>query len=131
MSYVPSDLKFTHSHEWVRDEGNGIYTIGITDHAQSLLGDMVFIDLPELEDELEAGDDCAVVESVKSASDIYAPLTGVVVAINEDLDGAPGLVNSDPYGDGWLFQLQVEDDIELGELLDGEDYLETIADNDD
>ncbi|AWK81043.1 glycine cleavage system protein GcvH [Photobacterium damselae] len=131
MSYVPSDLKFTHSHEWVRDEGNGIYTIGITDHAQSLLGDMVFIDLPELEDELEAGDDCAVVESVKSASDIYAPLTGVVVAINEDLDGAPGLVNSDPYGDGWLFQLQVEDDIELGELLDGEDYLEAIADDDD
>ncbi|KAB1509553.1 glycine cleavage system protein GcvH [Photobacterium damselae subsp. damselae] len=131
MSYVPSDLKFTHSHEWVRDEGNGIYTIGITEHAQSLLGDMVFIDLPELEDELEAGDDCAVVESVKSASDIYAPLTGVVVAINEDLEGAPGLVNSDPYGDGWLFQLQVEDDIELGELLDGEDYLETIADDDD
>ncbi|MGR5186730.1 glycine cleavage system protein GcvH [Photobacterium damselae] len=131
MSYVPSDLKFTHSHEWVRDEGNGIYTIGITDHAQSLLGDMVFIDLPELEDELEAGDDCAVVESVKSASDIYVPLTGVVVAINEDLDGAPGLVNSDPYGDGWLFQLQVEDDIELGELLDGEDYLEAIADDDD
>ncbi len=131
MSYVPSDLKFTHSHEWVRDEGNGIYTIGITEHAQSLLGDMVFIDLPELEDELEAGDDCAVVESVKSASDIYAPLTGVVVAINEDLDGAPGLVNSDPYGDGWLFQLQVEDDIELGELLDGEDYLEAIADDDD
>ncbi|EOB1206988.1 TPA: glycine cleavage system protein GcvH [Photobacterium damselae] len=128
---MPSDLKFTHSHEWVRDEGNGIYTIGITDHAQSLLGDMVFIDLPELEDELEAGDDCAVVESVKSASDIYAPLTGVVVAINEDLDGAPGLVNSDPYGDGWLFQLQVEDDIELGELLDGEDYLEAIADDDD
>nr|WP_324254199.1 glycine cleavage system protein GcvH [Photobacterium damselae] len=128
---MPSDLKFTHSHEWVRDEGNGIYTIGITDHAQSLLGDMVFIDLPELEDELEAGDDCAVVESVKSASDIYSPLTGVVVAINEDLDGAPGLVNSDPYGDGWLFQLQVEDDIELGELLDGEDYLETIADDDD
>ncbi|MGI2798249.1 glycine cleavage system protein GcvH [Photobacterium damselae] len=128
---MPSDLKFTHSHEWVRDEGNGIYTIGITDHAQSLLGDMVFIDLPELEDELEAGGDCAVVESVKSASDIYAPLTGVVVAINEDLDGAPGLVNSDPYGDGWLFQLQVEDDIELGELLDGEDYLETIADDDD
>ncbi|ENX3947743.1 glycine cleavage system protein GcvH [Photobacterium damselae] len=128
---MPSDLKFTHSHEWVRDEGNGIYTIGITEHAQSLLGDMVFIDLPELEDELEAGDDCAVVESVKSASDIYAPLTGVVVAINEDLDGAPGLVNSDPYGDGWLFQLQVEDDIELGELLDGEDYLETIADDDD
>ncbi|HIF9141764.1 TPA: glycine cleavage system protein GcvH [Photobacterium damselae] len=128
---MPSDLKFTHSHEWVRDEGNGIYTIGITDHAQSLLGDMVFIDLPELEDELETGDDCAVVESVKSASDIYAPLTGVVVAINEDLDGAPGLVNSDPYGDGWLFQLQVEDDIELGELLDGEDYLEAIADDDD
>ncbi|WP_316933192.1 glycine cleavage system protein GcvH [Photobacterium damselae] len=128
---MPSDLKFTHSHEWVRDEGNGIYTIGITDHAQSLLGDMVFIDLPELEDELEAGDDCAVVESVKSDSDIYAPLTGVVVAINEDLDGAPGLVNSDPYGDGWLFQLQVEDDIELGELLDGEDYLEAIADDDD
>ncbi|WP_319424482.1 glycine cleavage system protein GcvH [Photobacterium damselae] len=128
---MPSDLKFTHSHEWVRDEGNGIYTIGITEHAQSLLGDMVFIDLPELEDELEAGDDCAVVESVKSASNIYAPLTGVVVAINEDLDGAPGLVNSDPYGDGWLFQLQVEDDIELGELLDGEDYLEAIADDDD
>ncbi len=94
MSYVPSDLKFTHSHEWVRDEGNGIYTIGITDHAQSLLGDMVFIDLPELEDELEAGDDCAVVESVKSASDIYAPLTGIVVAINEDLDGAPGLLRN-------------------------------------
>lgn len=128
MSYVPSELKFTHTHEWLRDEGDGIYTIGISEHAQSLLGDMVFIDLPEIDTATDAGEECAVIESVKAASDIYAPLTGVVIAINEELDGAPELVNSDPYGDGWLFKIKLADDNELNELLDAEDYLATIAD---
>ncbi len=130
MSLVPPELKFTNSHEWVRPEGDGVYTVGISDHAQSLLGDMVFIDLPDLDESLDAGDDCAVAESVKAASDIYAPMGGCVVAINEDLEGSPELVNSDPYGDGWLFQLKVDDEEEMNDLLDAEGYQDLIADDD-
>ncbi|GAL08206.1 glycine cleavage system H protein [Photobacterium aphoticum] len=131
MSYIPSELKYTHTHEWVRPEGEGVYTIGITDHAQSLLGDMVFVDLPEIDSATEAGEDCAVAESVKAASDVYAPLTGYVVAVNDDLEGSPELVNSDPYGDGWLFQIKVEDDDEDGDLLDADSYLDVIDEEDD
>ena len=112
MSDIPADLKFTASHEWVRPEGNNLFTVGISDHAQAMLGDMVFIDLPEIGDSVDAGDDCA--ESVKAASDIYAPLTGEIISINEDLDSAPE-VNTDPYGDGWLFQIVSA--IKLNELL--------------
>ncbi|WP_087023822.1 glycine cleavage system protein GcvH [Thaumasiovibrio subtropicus] len=130
MSQVPAELKYTDSHEWVRPEGGGIYTVGITDHAQSLLGDMVFVDLPDIEDDVDAGDDCAVAESVKAASDIYAPIGGQIVAINEELDGSPELVNSDPYGDGWLFQIKASDEEEVSDLLDADSYLDSVADDD-
>ncbi|ODA33205.1 glycine cleavage system protein H [Veronia pacifica] len=130
MSDIPSDLKYATTHEWIRPEGNGVYTVGISDHAQSLLGDMVFIDLPDVDDLVDAGDDCAVAESVKAASDVYSPLTGKVVAVNEDLESSPELVNSDPYGDGWLFQLTISDDAELNELLDAESYAELLDEED-
>lgn len=128
MSNIPSELKFTTSHEWIRSEGNDIYTVGLTDHAQSMLGEMVFIDLPNVGDLIDSGDDCAVAESVKAASDIYAPLTGKIIAVNEDLEIAPELINRDPYGDGWLFQFVIKDDSELDDLLDDQAYLEIIED---
>ncbi len=122
MSNIPSELKFTNSHEWVRAEGDGTYTIGISEHAQELLGDMVFVELPEVGDEVNAGEDCAVAESVKAASDVYSPLTGEIVAVNEELEDSPEQVNSDPYGDGWLFRVKASDESELAELLDAEAY---------
>ncbi|WP_113907996.1 glycine cleavage system protein GcvH [Aliidiomarina celeris] len=128
MSQVPKELKYAPSHEWLRDEGDGTYTVGITEHAQELLGDMVFVELPEVGDNVAAGDDCAVAESVKAASDIYAPVGGEVVAINEDLEDSPELVNSDPYGDGWLFKIKIDDDSDLANLLDADGYSESIAD---
>ncbi|MCC4800751.1 glycine cleavage system protein GcvH [Enterovibrio norvegicus] len=131
MSNIPSELKFTASHEWVRPEGDGVYSVGISDHAQALLGDMVFVDLPDVGDTVDAGDDCAVAESVKAASDIYTPLTGEIVAVNEDLDGSPELVNSDPYGDGWLFQIRISDSSELDELMDAEAYTDAIEEDDE
>lgn len=126
MSNIPSELKYASSHEWVRPEGDGTYTIGITEHAQELLGDMVFVELPEVGDEVDAGEDCAVAESVKAASDIYAPITGEVVAINEELEDAPETVNNDPYGDGWLFRIKASDEAELESLLDAEGYQNSI-----
>ncbi|PTB31866.1 glycine cleavage system protein GcvH [Photobacterium phosphoreum] len=129
MSYAPSELKFTHTHEWLRDEGDGIYTVGISDHAQALLGDMVFIDLPYSGTAVDAGDECGVIESVKAASDIYAPCTGTIISINDDLDATPERVNSDPYGDGWLFQIRIDVDEDLDEFIDAEDYLASIADD--
>ncbi|MDX7992300.1 glycine cleavage system protein GcvH [Xenorhabdus littoralis] len=122
MSHVPAELKYTESHEWVRSEGNGEYTVGITEHAQQLLGDMVFVDLPDVGTELSSGDDCAVVESVKAASDIYAPLSGEVIAVNPGLEGSPELVNSEPYNEGWLFRIKITDESELDNLLDSEGY---------
>jgi glycine cleavage system H protein len=97
MSNVPAELKYSKEHEWLRKEADGTYTVGITEHAQELLGDMVFVDLPEVGATVEAGDDCAVAESVKAASDIYAPISGEIVAVNEELNDSPELVNSDPY----------------------------------
>jgi glycine cleavage system H protein len=126
MSNIPSDLKYASSHEWVRNEGDGTVTVGISEHAQGLLGDMVFVDLPDVGDEFAAGDDCAVAESVKAASDIYAPVAGEIVEINEELEDAPEKVNSDPYGDGWLFRIKLEDAGELGDLLDAEGYESSI-----
>ncbi|WP_338884764.1 MULTISPECIES: glycine cleavage system protein GcvH [Xenorhabdus] len=122
MSHVPAELKYTESHEWVRSEGNGEYTVGITEHAQKLLGDMVFVDLPEIGTEVNSGDDCAVVESVKAASDIYAPVSGKIIAVNPDLENSPELVNSEPYNEGWLFRVKIADESELANLLDAESY---------
>ncbi|PHM33264.1 glycine cleavage system protein GcvH [Xenorhabdus innexi] len=127
MSHVPAELQYTESHEWIRSEGNGEYTVGITEHAQQLLGDMVFVDLPEIGMQVSVGDDCAVVESVKAASDIYAPLSGEVIAINPALEGSPELVNSGPYHDGWLFRMKVTDESKLSELLDADGYRTLLA----
>ncbi|MBS9432481.1 glycine cleavage system protein GcvH [Photorhabdus hainanensis] len=122
MSNVPAELRYAQSHEWVRAEGNGEYTVGITEHAQELLGDMVFVDLPEVGGEINLGDDCAVVESVKAASDIYAPLSGEIIAVNEALNDSPELVNSEPYNEGWLLRIKASDESELSRLLDAEGY---------
>lgn len=128
MSNIPSELYYTNSHEWIRSEGDSVFTVGITEHAQELLGDMVFLDLPDAGDAVATGDDCAVAESVKAASDIYAPITGEIVEINEELEASPELVNSDPYGDGWLFKIKAEDAEEYLGLLDAEGYAESIED---
>lgn len=122
MSNIPNELKYVASHEWIREEGEGVVTIGITEHAQDLLGDVVFVELPEVGDTVSAGDDAGVVESVKAASDVYAPLSGEVVAINEALEDSPELVNSDPYGDGWFFKLKLSDTAEMDDLLDADGY---------
>ncbi|AIX72648.1 MAG: glycine cleavage system protein GcvH [Mixta calida] len=126
MSNVPNELKYRESHEWVRKEADGTYTVGITEHAQELLGDMVFVDLPDAGASFAAGDDCAVAESVKAASDIYAPLSGEIVAVNADLEASPELVNSDPYGAGWLFRIKASDESELEQLLNAEGYQAAI-----
>ncbi|WP_017222065.1 glycine cleavage system protein GcvH [Moritella dasanensis] len=128
MSNIPTELKYASSHEWVRKEEDGTFTVGISDHAQGLLGDMVFIDLPDVGDEIEAGEDCAVGESVKAASDIYAPISGEVVAINEELEDSPELVNSDAFGEGWLFRVKASDESQLDALLDAAAYGESIED---
>ena len=126
MSNIPSELKYATSHEWVRNEGDGIVTVGITEHAQDLLGDMVFVELPEVGETVSAGDDVAVAESVKAASDIYAPVSGENIEVNEELEDAPELVNSDPFGDGWMFKIKLEDVSELDSLLDAEGYEASI-----
>jgi len=126
MSNIPSELKYATSHEWVRNEGNGVVTIGITEHAQDLLGDMVFVELPEVGDNISTGDDVAVAESVKAASDIYAPISGEVIEINEDLEDSPELVNSDAFGDGWMFKVKLADEAELAALLDAQGYANSI-----
>lgn len=126
MSNVPSELKYAASHEWVRSEGNGVYTVGITEHAQELLGDMVFVDLPEVGRQVAAGEDCAVAESVKAASDIYSPISGEIIAVNAELEGSPELVNSAPYGDGFLFQIKASDEKEIANLLSADAYLSGI-----
>ena len=124
MSNNPTDLKYASSHEWVRAEGDGVFTVGITDYAQGLLGDMVYVELPDVEDELSQGDECGVVESVKAASDIYAPISGTVIEINEELEEAPEIVNNDAFGDGWLYKIKADDESELATLLDAQAYNE-------
>ncbi len=130
MSDIPGDLKFLRSHEWARLEDGGRVTVGISDHAQGQLGDLVFVELPQVGDRIEQGASCAVVESVKAASDIYAPVGGTVVAINEALADAPETINADAYGDGWLFALQIDDASQLDELLGPDDYAALIEDED-
>lgn len=122
MSEVPSDLKYTRDHEWLRLEDDSVVTIGITDHAQAQLGDLVFVEVPETGVSLGAGDAAAVVESVKAASDVYAPVAGEVVGANEQLDESPELVNNDPFGEGWIYQLRVENPADLDELMSAADY---------
>lgn len=122
MSNIPSELKYTKSHEWVSDNQNGTITVGITDHAQELLGDLVFVELPEVGKVLEAEEACAVIESVKAASDIYAPVAGEVIEVNEALEDEPERINSDPYGEGWLFKMKVADTDSLEGLLSADDY---------
>lgn len=124
MSNTPSELKYASSHEWARLEEDGTITVGITDHAQNALGDVVFVELPEVGTEFTAGQEAGVVESVKAASDIYAPVSGEVIAINQVLEDSPETINGDPYQEGWFFRLQPSDLSELENLLDAEGYQE-------
>jgi len=124
MSEFPTELKYADSHEWARLEEDGAVTVGISDFAQSALGDVVYIELPEVDAAVQTGEEAGVVESVKAASDVYAPVNGTVVAVNEKLEDAPELVNEDAFGDGWLFRVQPDDPTELEDLLDAEAYEE-------
>jgi len=127
MSQVPAELKYVDTHEWLRQEDDGTITIGITDHAQELLGDVVYVELPQLGAQLAAGDTAGVVESVKAASDVYAPIAGEVVAINEDLVNAPELANTAPYGEAWFFRVRPADADALAGTLDAAGYQELIG----
>ncbi|MFT4198412.1 MAG: glycine cleavage system protein GcvH [Pseudoxanthomonas sp.] len=126
MSEIPGDLKFLKSHEWARAEGDGRVTVGISDHAQGLLGDLVYVELPSVGDSVQAGNAVAVVESVKAASDVYAPVSGTVVAVNEALTDKPETINEDAYGEGWLFVVEAGEPDELNELLGPDDYAELL-----
>mgnify|MGYP001545968177 CR=1 FL=1 len=130
MSNIPADLMFTSSHEWVKDEGDDTVTIGITDHAQELLGDLVFVELPDIGDVIETGGEAGVVESVKAASDIYSPVTGEVIEINEDLVDSPELVNEQPYDNGWIYKIKLSNSSEMDDLLDAEAYSELVESED-
>ncbi len=129
MSTIPADLKYAASHEWVRDEGDDVITIGVSDFAQQQLGDVVFVEVPEVGTEIVAGDAVAVVESVKAASDIYTPVTGTVIAVNESLEDAPEQVNEDPYENGWFFRVKMQDPGELKDLMDAESYQDQCAED--
>lgn len=128
MSHTPVELKYARTHEWARLEEDGTVTVGISDHAQAALGDVVFVEAPEVGVVLAAGDEAGVVESVKAASDIYSPVTGEVVAVNSALEDDPETVNSDPYGEGWFFRLQPSDPSELDALLSADDYQQQCED---
>ena len=130
MSEIPGDLKFLKSHEWARVAGAGKVTIGISDHAQGLLGDLVYVELPNVGDRVEAGNACAVVESVKAASDVYSPVTGKVVEVNAALSDKPETINEDAYGDGWIFVVEAEEPEQLNELLDPDAYAELLEEDD-
>ena len=124
---IPSNYRFAPSHEWVLDNGDGTVTMGISEHAQELLGDVVFVELPEVGREVDAGEEFSLVESVKAASDIYAPVGGEVIAINESLEDEPEMVNSEPFDGGWIVKIKLADAAELDKLLDAEAYAATIA----
>ena len=129
MSEIPGDLKFQKSHEWARVEGDGRVTVGISDHAQGLLGDLVYVELPNVGDRIEAGNACAVVESVKAASDVYSPVSGTIVEVNTALADKPETINEDAYGDGWIFVLEAEEPDQLKELLGPDDYAELLEED--
>ncbi|MBP6344530.1 glycine cleavage system protein GcvH [Neisseriaceae bacterium CLB008] len=127
MSNIPADLKYVESHEWLKLEADGTVTVGITEHAQEALGDIVFVELPNVGDDLGADDQAGVVESVKAASDIYAPIDGEIVAINEELIASPDLANTDPYGAGWFFRVKPRNAADLDGLMSAEQYAAEIA----
>lgn len=124
---METTLKFTASHEWVRDNGDGTITMGISDHAQKLLGDVVFVDLPDIGDAADAGETFSLVESVKAASDIYAPVSGQILETNSSLDDSPELINEDPYNNGWIAKIKLDDISQLTELIDSDTYLASIT----
>lgn len=130
MSEIPGDLKFLKSHEWARVEGGGRVTVGISDHAQGLLGDLVYVELPNVGDRVEVGTASAVVESVKAASDVYTPVTGKVVEVNAALADKPETINEDAYGEGWIFVVEAEEPEQLNDLLSPDDYAELLEDED-
>jgi glycine cleavage system H protein len=127
LSNIPNDLRYTKSHEWVRAGHNGAVEIGISDHAQSALGDLVFVEVPEVGRAVAAGEACAVVESVKAASDVYSPVSGKVIAANAALAAKPELLNEKPYGEGWLFRVQTNSPIDDGSLMSAETYADYLA----
>lgn len=129
MSQIPGELKFLKSHEWVRIESDGRATVGISDHAQGLLGDLVYVELPAVGDRVTAGNPVAVVESVKAASDVYSPVSGTVVAVNDALSDKPETINEDAYGQGWLFVVELADKAELDALLDADAYAAVLEDD--
>lgn len=131
MTRIPKELRYTQTHEWVRSEDDGTLVIGITDHAQSQLGELVFVELPDIGDVISSSDEICVVESVKAASDVYSPISGKIIAINEDLEEAPNLVNTDPYGDGWLVKIDPSDAEELQELLEADAYEEYLEEDEE
>lgn len=130
MSSIPANLRFADSHEWVLDNGDGTVTIGISDHAQDSLGDVVFVELPEVGRTLELKDEFGVVESVKAASDLYAPVAGEIIEVNEALEDAPETLNESPYEDGWIMKVRLEDATQIDDLLDADGY-EAVASADD
>ncbi len=127
MSTIDQNLKYTESHEWVRQNNDGTVTVGISDHAQCLLGDLVYVELPEIGNQLNSGDELGVVESVKAASDVYAPISGEVTAINETLDSSPQAINDDAYQTGWVCKMKPSDTVELDKLLSAEAYRQLVA----
>ena len=127
MSEIPDHLKYTKDHEWIVEADDGTVIVGITDHAQEALGDLVFLELPEMHREVETADVCAVVESVKAASDVYSPVAGRIAGVNIALDDSPELVNADPYGEGWLFRMTASSPADLEELLDADAYERVLA----
>ncbi|MGJ7904557.1 glycine cleavage system protein GcvH [Lysobacter sp. 1R34A] len=130
MSEIPGDLKFMKSHEWARVEGDGKVTVGISDHAQGLLGDLVYVELPNIGDRVEAGTASAVVESVKAASDVYSPVSGTVTAVNAALADKPETINEDAYGEGWIYTVEIDEPDQLNELLGPDDYAELLEEDD-
>jgi glycine cleavage system H protein len=128
MSKIPGDLKFLSSHEWARIEDDGTVTVGISDHAQDLLGDIVFVELPEVGKTVAAEGEAAIVESVKAASDVYSPLSGEIIAVNDSLEASPEIINDSPYDDGWFFKIKPDNLDELADLLDAESYADTCED---
>ena len=123
---MDENLKFSETHEWVKDNGNGTVTVGISDHAQKMLGDVVFVEMPDVGDKIEAGNPFSLIESVKAASDVYAPVTGEIIEINEDLEDSPELINEQPYTDGWIMIVKLSDPDELNGLKDDQEYSDSL-----
>lgn len=128
MSDIPSDLRYTEEHDWICDNSDGTYTVGITDYAQAALGDLVFVELPTVGDSFDTGDECAVLESVKAASDLFCPISGKIIEVNEELEDIPETINTDPYDTGWIFKIQADSIDEFDNLLNSQRYTEICED---